>query len=80
MAEQQQNLGQGPVDLMTGPVKVPDGLPLTISYARKVDLYNPKDVFEWVLAQIVFTRKPVNVVVDHTTREVRPSPGAAKTG
>ena len=46
MAEEQQDLGKEPVDLMQGPTKVPDGLPLTISYAKEVDLSNPQNVDE----------------------------------
>jgi len=71
MAEKQQDLGKGPV-------KVPDGLPLTVSTAEEVDLSSPQNVDEWLMAQAMKTDQVVNVVVDHTTREVKPSPGATK--
>lgn len=80
MAENQQDLRKGSVDLMKGSAKVPDGLPLIRSTAKVVDLSNPQNVDEWIMAQVMMTGKTVNVVVDHTAREVKPSPRAAKTG
>ncbi len=86
MVDRQQDLGKEPVDLMSGPVKIPDGLTLT-HVTRKpgeeIELEKPedlKDLEAWIMTWVAATGKAVNVVVDHDTRTVRPRPLASKTG